>query len=101
MPVQTYSVQTTAGVVASSSGAGWFPFGFRARTVRVDNMGTVPIWVKLDTTATGSTADVQVHSCSPFNWQQFQFGDALRVRQVTLFATSTSASQATVTAVGQ
>lgn len=103
MPLTVYSVVSTGGVVASSSGAN-YQFGFRPRALQIDNIGTVSIWAKFDTTGTGSTADLHISSCTP-DLNRFrldngspQLTNVVNVTKVTIFATSTSASQVVVTA---
>jgi len=106
MPITSYSFQTTAGVVASSSGSGWHPFGLRARTLHIDNLNTVPLYVRVDVENStscalrASTTDITVWSCTGYNWADFDFGARVRVNQITVMATSTSASGINIRAIG-
>ena len=106
MPITTYSFQTTAGVVASSSGSGWHNLGMRARAIHIDNIGTVPLYVRLNVGAStdcaqrASTTDIRVWSCSGFNWADFVFDDRGNVNQLTVNSTSTAASGINLRALG-
>lgn len=103
MPLSVYSVLTTGGVVASSSGSN-YQFGLRPRVVQIDNLGTVDLWAKFDTTSSGSTGDLYLGACGDLRRLRLEAGwppwqtHVLNVTKVTIFATSTSASQVAVTA---
>lgn len=106
MPLAYYSFQTTAGVVASSSGSGMQNFGLRARTVHIDNLATVPLYVRLNVGAStdcnqrASTTDVTIWSCSGYNWADFTFANTARVGQITIMATDTGNSGVNIRALG-
>lgn len=100
--IRSFSVLSTTPIVSSSSGSSFFPFGFDARRVEVENLGTVPMWVKLGSSSTGSTGDLCITSCVSGlpNFIQIDLGEGYRVNQVRLFATSTAANQFCIRALG-
>lgn len=98
MPVQTFAALSTAGFNASSSGNTLKSFGFKASSVRVDCLGTAPLYIKFDiptwTSCAATTNGLCVFSCADQNRAVFEFGERLEVSTVVLWATSTAAGAA-------
>ena len=98
MPIQTFAAMSTVGFNASSSGATLKNFGFRASTVRVDCLGTVPLYCKFDiatwTSCAVTTTGFCVFACANQNRAVFDFGERLSVSTVAIWATSTAAGAA-------
>lgn len=100
---QFYSVLTTGAIVASSSGSGYYTFGFHASQVTIENLAAANIWAKFDACSTAaSTSDPLITTCDDARVKTFQFTDWRPVHQVTIFATSTTAGavQFGITAMG-
>lgn len=101
---QYFSVLSTTPIVSSSSGSSFYPFGFAARRVEIENLGATekPIYVKLGSSSTGSTGDLVVTSCVSGlpNMITIDLGEGFRFEQVRLFATSTAGNQFAIRAVG-
>ena len=99
---QSYSVLSTSPIVSSSSGSSFFPFGFNANHIEVENLGTLPMWVKLGSSSTGSTGDLCVTSCVSGlpNMITVDLGINQYADQVRVFATSTAGNQFCIRALG-
>jgi len=98
MPIQTYAAMSTVGFNASSSGETFKSFGFKASTVRVDCLGTVPLYIKFDiptwTSCAATTNGLCVFACANQNRAVFEFSERVPVSTVVLWATSTAAGAA-------
>lgn len=105
MPLTYYSFQTTAGVVASSSGSGQHALGLRARTIHIGNLNAVPLYVRVNVENStscnqrASTTDIIVPTSAGANWVDFDFGARVRVNQLTVMATDTGASGINIRAI--
>ncbi|HAM40668.1 MAG TPA: hypothetical protein DCP69_04865 [Candidatus Omnitrophica bacterium] len=101
--VNFYSVLTTTAIVASSSGTGYYPFLFNARSVTIENLGSKTIWAGFDACSTAaSTSDPLITTCADHTLKVFTFPESAAARKVTIFATSTVAGdlQFGITAIG-
>jgi hypothetical protein len=95
------STSTGAIVTASSGPTQHFEFGFLTSYLRIENIGTVDIWLKLNSTGVATTSDHLIRACEPSRLREFSFNGPIGPAMVSLGATSTVASGAAVFAVGQ
>jgi hypothetical protein len=95
-----YNSTSTGGIVSASSGAN-YQFGFLPTYLRVENIGTVDLWLKFNSTGVASTSDHLIRSCEPARIRKLRFNGPIGPAMISLAATSTAASGAAVLALGQ
>ena len=97
---KVYNTTSTALINGASSGA-MADFGFLASYVRVENLGTVPLYLDFKSTV-GSTAGFKVESSSDHRvWEYYADPSGIgRIARVNLYATSTTAAVPNVLAIG-
>lgn len=96
---RVFNSTSTGSIVTASSGAN-FQFGFLPTYLRVENLGTVDIWLRLNSTGVAGTSDTLVRSCEPSRVREFYFDGPIGPAMVSLAATSTTASGVIVHALG-
>src|SRR5437773_1231629 len=96
---RVFNSSSTGGIVSGSSGSN-LQFGFLATYLRVENLGSVDLWAKFNSTGIATTSDILIRSCAPARVREFYF-DVPAVAMVSLAATSTgTTSGASVHALG-
>lgn len=98
---RVFNSTSTGAIVSGSSGKGTHEeFGFLPFYLRVENLGTVDLWLKLNSTGIASTQDILIKSCEPARLREFYFDGPIGPAMISFAATSTAASGATVLALG-
>ena len=96
------STSTGAIVTASSGKTQHFEFGFLARYLRIENLGSIDLWALFNSTGPATTDDVLIRACESSRVFELSFNAPVGPAMVSLAATSTAAtSGAIVFAMGE
>ena len=98
---RVFNSTSTGAIVSASSGlTQHWEFPFLPFYLRIENIGTVGMWLKLNSTGVASTQDILIRTCEPARVIEFYFDGPIGPAMISLSATSTTASGATVLALG-
>lgn len=94
----TYNTTSTGAIVTASSGAN-YQIGFRPVYMRIENLGTVDLWATFNSTSIAGTCGILIKSCEAAA-RFLEIRDPVCPSIVSLAATSTAASGASIFALG-
>lgn len=98
---RTLSSTSTGAIVTGTSGkAAYFELTFLPIYLKVENLGTVDIWMQWNSTAPASTDDILIRACEPARSVVFDFGAPIGPAVINFAATSTTASGVSLFAFG-
>ena len=98
---RVFNSTSTGAIVSASSGlTQHWEFPFLPFYLRVENIGTIDIWLKFNSTGAASTSDVIIRTCEPSRVREFYFDGPIGPAMISLAATATGASGAAVMALG-
>ena len=96
---RVFNSTSTGAIVTASSGSN-YQFGFLPFFLRIENIGTVDLWAKFNSTGVASTQDVLLRTCEPARLLELTYPGPIGHAMVSLAATSTAASGVSVFAMG-
>lgn len=96
-----FNSSSTGPIVTASSGlTQHFEFGFLPTYVRIENLGTVDLFAKFNSTGIATTSGFLIRTCEPARVLELTFRTPIGPAMLSLAATSTVASGASVLALG-
>lgn len=97
---RVYNSTSTDAIVSGSSGQN-YQFGFLPFYLRIENLGSIDLWAKFNSTGVASTQDILIRACEASRALEFYFDGPIGPAMLSLAATSTGvASGAIVLALG-
>ena len=95
------STSTGAIVTGTSGPSTYFELAFKPLYLRLENLGTVDLWVQFNSTGAASTDDVLIRSCEAARVLELNFKPGVGPAVINFAATSTAASGASLLALGE
>ena len=97
---RVFNTTSTGAIVSGSSGSN-YQFDLIPFYLRIENLGTVDLWAKFNSTGVASTQDILIRACEPARVLELRFGAGQSGPSVvSLAATSTAAYGASILALG-